>query len=77
MLLATLIILAQVLYPLAPTLGPSTFVNENEVEAFKKENSNWTPEVLEEELLFNFYYPQECDCWGDGFYNCGNHDNSA
>ena len=77
MLLGTLITLAQVLYPLTPILGPPTFVDENEVEAFKKENSNWTPEVMEEELLFNYYYPQECGCWGDGFYNCVFHNETT
>ena len=52
-------------------------MNEEAVEAFKQEHADWTSAILEEELLFSYYYPQECGCWGDGFYNCVYHDESS
>lgn len=60
----------QSLTPLSPKLGVSTIIDEQKVNQFKQEHSDWFEEVLEEELLMNFFYPSECDCWGDGFYNC-------
>lgn len=60
-----------------PRIGSTTFVDENKVQRFIKKHADYTQAALEEELLFNFYYPHECDCWGDGFYNCFYFSNSV
>ncbi|MBR08007.1 MAG: hypothetical protein CMP48_10000 [Rickettsiales bacterium] len=65
------------LVEITPNLGGSTFVDSVELEEFMRVNENLPSGILEEELLFNFYYPDECACWGDGFYNCVSHTISA
>jgi len=62
-----------------PVLTPfeiqgKTIINQYEVDKFIEENKNLETEILEEELMMEFYFPIWGDgsCWGDCWYNCVN-----